>query len=476
MKPPTNNLTSKAAAQIQSESSLLMSNNNNNNNTDRHEIPVSLGKPSLRRRLEAYYSLIAPDQIADVTEWRPKFDQIWTKFGGTDEGELKLATKLAKKYGLTVRLLLASSVLSKNNKNKNNESKLSQQRSSRFSPKEASSIRDEAWFVLTDKERNSGIVQFISDQFDPIAALVGSQEAIAAANNSQIIIDSCPRLDRVDQCRSLLPTTDPLYRPPVTSSRNKRDRSKPPETGANTSASGHAQDDDDKNDDYTSASRNKRPRPPACFSAITEPYESKNYKGPYSVLASIFVNRQRVRVVVRYVNGIRGTVTGYLVAFDKHMNLILRDADEVYSPRLVAAATTTETGENDGEHRLSNVEVELQRRQSGLTGRVVEHQNTTTTTATNVQQYHRPGWCVRQRHMAQILVRGDNVVLVYKAESERSAWPATSKSPAKSNYRNQSVKVVPPDERVGTPGCLIYAAQRRPASTRKGERRGDYAS
>ena len=444
---------------------------NNNNNNIRHDIPVSLGKPSLRRRLEAYYSLIAPDQIADVTEWRGKFDQIWTKFGGSDEGEQKLATKLAKKYGLTVRLLLASSVGPKNS----NESKVSKQRSILLSSTAALSIRDEAWFVLTDKERNSGIMQFISDQFDPFAALVRSPEAIAAANQSEIIIDQCPRLDRVDQCRSLLPPTDPLYRASI-----KRDRSKPPETGASTSS---ANQDDDK-DDKTSSLRNKRPRPPACFSAITEPYEDQNYKGPYSVLASIFVNRQRVRVVVRYVNGIRGTVTGYLVAFDKHMNLILRDADEVYSPRMVEMMAEGTTGDNDGEHRLSNVEVELQRRQSGLTGRVAEQPHNTATAAsissTELQhqhQHHSPGWCVRQRHMAQILVRGDNVVLVYKAESERSAWPATSKSPAKSNYRNQSIKEVPPDQRVGTPGCLIYAAQRRPASSvRKGERRGDYAS
>jgi hypothetical protein len=71
------------------------------------KIPVSLGKPSLRLRLEAYYKLIAPDQIANFTEWRTRVDQIWDKFGGSHEGEKKLATKLAKKYGSNVRLELA---------------------------------------------------------------------------------------------------------------------------------------------------------------------------------------------------------------------------------------------------------------------------------------------------------------------------------------------------------------------------------
>jgi small nuclear ribonucleoprotein (snRNP)-like protein len=412
----------------------------------RHEIPVSLGKPSLRRRLEAYYSLIAPDQIADTAEWLTKFDQIWSKFGGTDAGEQTLATKLAKKYGPTVRLLLAASS--------------GQQKKSPSSTAVSSAIRDEAWYQLTDKERSSGIVQFTSDQFDPVAALAGTPEAIAAANTStrknNIAIHQCPRLDRIDQCRSLLPTTDPLYRAPT----SKRDRSKKqPETGTGAASQ----------DDKTTR---KRSRPPACFSAFAEPYE--NTKGPFSVLCSIFENRQRVRVVVRYVNGIRGTVTGYLVAFDKHMNLILRDADEVYSPRVVAA-TLGDNGDYK-ETGLSKVEIELQRRRSGLTGRV-DHQDTATTTGT-LAAPTTPGWCVRQRHLAQILVRGDNVVLVYKAESERSAWPATSKSPAKSNYRNKSVKEVPPDQRVGTPGCLIYAVQRQQASSsfRKGGRRSDYTS
>jgi len=41
---------------------------------------VSLGKPSLRRRLEYYYSLIAPDVIANEVEWRRKFELIYDKY------------------------------------------------------------------------------------------------------------------------------------------------------------------------------------------------------------------------------------------------------------------------------------------------------------------------------------------------------------------------------------------------------------
>lgn len=67
--------------------------------TQSHAPSVSLGKPSLRHRLESYYSLIAPDAIADKEDWKRKFEIIYNKFGGSVEGETRLANKLSKKYG-----------------------------------------------------------------------------------------------------------------------------------------------------------------------------------------------------------------------------------------------------------------------------------------------------------------------------------------------------------------------------------------
>lgn len=43
------------------------------------QIPLSLGKASLRMRLEAYYSLISPDTLSNRTEWLSKYDQIYEK-------------------------------------------------------------------------------------------------------------------------------------------------------------------------------------------------------------------------------------------------------------------------------------------------------------------------------------------------------------------------------------------------------------
>lgn len=353
------------------------------------QIPVSLGKPSLRLRMEAYYSLVAPDLIADETLWREKFDLIYEKFGGTYEKERLLATKLAKKYGSTVKLLLAESVVAK------------QSSAARVDTAEK---REEEWYTLRENEKNSGMLDFSSPNFDPVAALAASDDNAVAKANPWFLMQGGPILDHVDQFRTHLPSCDPLRRLPVVASR-KRGREE-------------------------NSSADSRPKKLSAFAALAADHE----KGPLSLLHTAFVKRHRVRVVIRYVNGIRGTLTGYLLAFDKHFNMLLRDVDEVYSPRNVSTAPS-----------LSNVERELQRRQS----------------ATTVSNLGNGEWSVRQRHMKQMMVRGDNVVIVYKAESERSAWPRTSKSPPQSMYQTgKSTSNVPPERRVGTPGSLVYAYER----------------
>ena len=346
-----------------------------------NSIPVSLGKPSLRRRLEAYYSLIAPDQIANQEEWLGKFDKIAAKFGGSYDGERNLARKLEAKYGSTVRLLLAESVESNNN-----------------NPKVVTPIlqRDESWYQLTEQETNSGVLDFTSSSFDPVAALLqASEEAVMEANPFLL---NCSRMDRIDQCRSRLPDTDPLHRPPMVV--------RTPATTGSISASGNGP---------------SAKKPSSLFAPLLESIDSK---GPFIVLHRALNERKRVRVVIRYVNGIRGTLTGHIVAFDKHMNLLLRDALEVYSLR-----------HTERTYDSTNLEQELKRREQP----------------------------VRQRHLRNIMVRGDNVVLVYFAESERSAFPKTSKSPKGSIYRKSTGET----GHLGTIGSLLFAQQSRTQGKRK---------
>jgi len=366
-------------------------------NPQQRQIPVSLGKPSLRLRMEAYYSLVAPDIIANETVWRTKFDLIYEKFGGTYDKERLLSKKLAKKYGATVKLLLAESVVAKHGG---------------VSRVDTAEKRDENWYCLQENEKDSGVLEFTSNNFDPVAALAASDNDVAKAN-PWLQIQTGPMLDHIDQFRTQLPPCDPLRRLP--SINKKRGR-----------------------DDEASQDGSKRPKKLSAFAALAAEHE----KGPLSLLHTAFVKRQRVRVVIRYVNGIRGTLTGYFIAFDKHFNMLLRDVDEVYSPRYVSSEP------------LSNVERELKRRQI----------------AVNVDSQQPGEWSVRQRHMKQMMVRGDNVVLVYKAESERSAWPRTSKSPPDSIYQKGASKL-PPQNRVGTPGSLVYASEHQKRTNQKRQRR-----
>lgn len=55
--------------------------------------------------------------------------------------------------------------------------------------------------------------------------------------------------------------------------------------------------------------------------------------GPMSLLAKCVEEEKRVKVMVRGVEGIRGHVTGFLVAFDKHWNMALTDAEETFRRR-----------------------------------------------------------------------------------------------------------------------------------------------
>lgn len=305
---------------------------------------VVLGKLSLKTRLEAYYSLISPETIANPAEWRSKFDQIFEKYGGSYDGERKLASKLAKKYGAAVRLLVAQQPSAIQN----------EQNSSDFPDGED---LDESWYAPRPAERNSGDVGFVSNRFDPHAALSMHETSMIERNPW---LKECSKLDTVGQFALHLPRGDPLRIDPAKS--RKRQLTHRIEGGPSIKAA-----------------RDLHP-----FDSVSQTIEV----GPLSRLHHF--RRHRVRIVVRYVNAIRGILTGFLVAFDKHMNMILRDVEEEYSMR-------------PSEPESSNMEIELGRRQK-LAGKIPSSEG---------------DWFGRRRRMKHLLVRGDNVVLISKADQEK---------------------------------------------------------
>lgn len=105
--------------------------------------------------------------------------------------------------------------------------------------------------------------------------------------------------------------------------------------------------------------------------------------GPTAMLRNL--QQKRVFVITRYVNAIRGSLTGTLLAFDKHLNMVLLDVEETYTCRPLERGTMT------------NVQIEVERRRN-----LLEPQSPAIPTF------------VKRRRMKQVMLRGDCIVSVYK--------------------------------------------------------------
>jgi small nuclear ribonucleoprotein (snRNP)-like protein len=304
-----------------------------------------------------------------VKEWRRKFELIYDKYGGSVEKELKLSKNLVKKYGDAVKLVIATDDECGETTNTPRGTYYSE-------PQRKSDVHSDDYYELSSDQINSGIIDFTHECFDPLAVLHSQLSDIL--NTNSFVKDS-PLLDNIDKFRFLLPNCDPLRKEIIANAKNQSTLK--PKTGDQTNA--------------TDKMRNKIP----VFTAMAANFEKS---GPLSLLHSIHVKRQRVKVTIRYVDCIRGTLTGYLIAFDKHMNMLLRDVDEIYTSRITKIS---------GTEGMTKEELELERR------RCIE--KSMTNDDINSKCSLNPRIKVGKRHMPQILVRGDNVVSLWRADSEK---------------------------------------------------------
>jgi small nuclear ribonucleoprotein (snRNP)-like protein len=111
---------------------------------------------------------------------------------------------------------------------------------------------------------------------------------------------------------------------------------------------------------------------------------NNSFDTPMQLLDNLMKTHGRVRVIIRKLNGLRGFLEGELICFDKHFNMVLRNAVEKYSL-------------------------------SQDMGKEVEPSKSHNTTHTTTQHISINSSCPNvSRRLPLLLVRGDNVVLVSK--------------------------------------------------------------
>ncbi len=124
-------------------------------------------------------------------------------------------------------------------------------------------------------------------------------------------------------------------------------------------------------------------------------------KGPMSRLAQLTRDGSGVQVCTRGLLGERGRCRGFLMAFDKHWNLALSDVDETFVRRRRGKSTVLE---GDG------AEAVPPRREEGTRRREERVEFVGESRVRVIKTMRKKLVC--QRHVPQLLVRGEHVVFV----------------------------------------------------------------
>jgi len=128
----------------------------------------------------------------------------------------------------------------------------------------------------------------------------------------------------------------------------------------------------------------------------------KEVEGPLGGLRRLMEHGTKARVWTRGVQGIRGVATGFIVAFDKHWNLALRDVEEQFTRRRTAKVPAL--GQSNHQLKKKDHLKEGKRREDEKMGESVVRV---------VQVMRKVEVCIR--HVPQVLLRGEHVVMVAAA-------------------------------------------------------------
>jgi len=123
----------------------------------------------------------------------------------------------------------------------------------------------------------------------------------------------------------------------------------------------------------------------------------KEAEGPLGGLRKLLEQGTKARVWTRGVQGVRGVATGFIVAFDKHWNLAMKDVEEQFTRRRTSKVPAL------GQRKQQTKDKDCEKREEKIGESVVRV----------VQVMRKVEICVR--HVPQVLLRGEHVVMVAAA-------------------------------------------------------------
>ncbi|KAH7294044.1 hypothetical protein KP509_28G054000 [Ceratopteris richardii] len=251
-----------------------------------------------------------------------------------------------------------------------------------------------------EPDSTSGSIDFFSADFNPLKAL--STKDLAPPN---------PRvrpLDNLSACRRILPKEVPesIINAPAKAPRSAES------ILAQERAKAH------KSNLLKKAVERERQ------TKILDKIAEKAKEGPIGLLAECYQKKSKVKVWTRHTHGVRGTLTGFIIAFDKHLNLVLRDIDEEYSvrrwvPRLVrrrGRSCKNQQVEEDLHRQPSlHASVQLPEGTSQSVDSKTDGDNEIDDLTSQMKELRIfPKLEHRRRHLKQVFLRGDSVIIIQK--------------------------------------------------------------
>ncbi|CAK9202709.1 unnamed protein product [Sphagnum troendelagicum] len=143
--------------------------------------------------------------------------------------------------------------------------------------------------------------------------------------------------------------------------------------------------------------------------------------GPLGLLVECYEKRGRVLVWTRHAHGIRGTLVGFLLAVDKHFNMVLQDVDEQYTVRRQVPRLVRKRGGHIRSSQQEDKEIQCPP-EANCIDEYLGNQTVQEECGESVECLIRdmmelklfPKLERRRRHLNQVFVRGDSVVMVQK--------------------------------------------------------------